>query len=107
MGMTSTAPAVTSHSKLWRYFSFSRFTWLLQRKKLWLARVDTLDDPWESALAGDQLAHVISRRPIQIPSLHTGRSESAMERNRRIINSWRETTFVNCWCASDHESYAL
>jgi hypothetical protein len=52
--MTS-APAITRSSKVWRYLSFPRFVWLLQQRKLWLARVDTLDDPWESALAGDQL----------------------------------------------------
>jgi len=30
-----------------------------------------------------------------------------MERIRRIIPKWRQTTFVNCWCASEHESHAL
>lgn len=30
-----------------------------------------------------------------------------MERLRRIIPEWRKTTFVNCWCAFEHESHAL
>ena len=54
---------VGRYSKVWRYFSFPRFVWLLQQRKLWLARVDTLEDPWESALAGDQLIHTIRRYP--------------------------------------------
>ena len=92
--------------KVWRYFDFSRFVWLVQKKRLWLARVDTLDDPWESALAGDQLAHVISRHPI--PRLSSASSrESAIDRATRITTLWRQTTFVNCWSASDHESHAL
>jgi hypothetical protein len=45
--------------------SLSRFLWMLQNKMLWLARADTLNDPWELALAGDQLEHVIMRRPIR------------------------------------------
>jgi hypothetical protein len=104
--MTST-PAITRSSKVWRYLSFPRFVWLLQQRKLWLARVDTLDDPWESALAGDQLTHMISRHPMAPQLLLALQQESAIERARRIVNLWRQTTFVNCWCASDYESYAL
>ena len=107
--------AVGRHSKVWRYFSFPRFVWLLQQRKLWLARVDTLEDPWESALAGDQLAHLISPHSAPqvvvsilkraIPdAVETG---SAIDHARAVVNLWRRTTFVNCWCASDHESHAL
>src|SRR5450631_828359 len=92
---------------VWRYMSFSRFVWLLQRKQLWLARADLLGDPWEIALAGDQLDHVIKRHPIS-PLPFTGeKEETAMERAARIIPAWRRKTFVNCWSAADHESHAL
>lgn len=50
---------------LWRYMSFPKFLWLIQNRKLWLSRADKLNDPWELALAGDQLEHVILRRPIR------------------------------------------
>ena len=42
-------PDYPPSQKLWRYMSFSRFMWLLQRKLLWIGRSDTLDDPWELA----------------------------------------------------------
>jgi hypothetical protein len=90
---------------VWRYMSFSRFVWLLQRKQLWLSRADKLGDPWEIALAGDQLDHVVKRRPMT--PLGEGKRETAMERAARIIPAWREKTFVNCWNASEHESHAL
>lgn len=90
---------------VWRYMSFSRFVWLLQRKQLWLSRADKLGDPWEIALAGDQLDHVVKRHPIA--PLGEKKRETAMERAARIIPAWREKTFVNCWNASDHESHAL
>jgi hypothetical protein len=87
--------------------SFARFLWLLQKKQLWLARADLLGDPWEITLAGDQLAHVISRHPIEpLGGQHVIR-ETAMQRSERIIKLWRRQTFVNCWSASDHESHAL
>jgi hypothetical protein len=91
--------------KVWRYMSFSRFVWLLQKKRLWLARADRLGDPWEISLAGNQLAHVISRHPIS--PIGSSRTESAIQRSERIIKFWRQRTFVSCWNASDHESHAL
>jgi hypothetical protein len=92
-------------TRVWRYMSFSRFVWLLQKKKLWLSRADQLGDPWEISLAGSQLEHVISRHPIT-PIGETKR-ETAMERSERIIRHWRQNAFISCWSASEHESHAL
>lgn len=93
--------------RTWRYMSFARFVWLLQKKKLWLSRADLLGDPWEITLAGEQLDYVIARHPITpVPSADE-RPESATERSERIVKMWRKQTYVNCWSASDHESHAL
>jgi hypothetical protein len=109
MGVTmpTESSSIPAERRLWRYMPFSRFLWLLQCKQLWLARADLLGDPWEIALAGDQLQHVIRRHPPPALPLKPGPLESAMERIKRIIPQWRKTTFVNCWCASEHESHAL
>ena len=85
--------------------SFSRFVWLLQKKQLWLSRVDLLGDPWEIPLVGEQLEHLIRYHPISPP--HEGPRETAMERAERIIPLWRRHTFVSCWSASIDESHAL
>ncbi|WFU77403.1 hypothetical protein QA645_22885 [Bradyrhizobium sp. CIAT3101] len=91
---------------LWRYMSFTKFLWLIQNRKLWFSRADKLNDPWELALAGDQLEHVILRRPIR--SLQSDViEEPILDRARRINKLWRETTYISCWSSSDHESYAL
>ena len=94
-----------SGDKVWRYMSFSRFVWLLQRKQLWLSRADLLGDPWEIPLVGEQLEHLIRYHPIS--PLGEGPSETAMERAERIITLWRRHTFVSCWSASIDESHAL
>jgi hypothetical protein len=93
--------------KVWRYMSFSRFVWLLQNKQLWLSRADLLGDPWEIALAGNQLEHVIARHPPTTLPLPDAPPETALERSKKIIELWRRTTFVSCWSASDYESHAL
>jgi len=88
--------------------SFSRFMWILQKKKLWLSRADFLGDPWEISLAGNQLERLISRHPIApIDEVLKSKPENAVQRAERIIKLWRQQTFVNCWNASDHESHAL
>ena len=99
-------PTDAAVEKVWRYMSFARFVWLLQKRQLWLSRADLLGDPWEIALVGDQLRFIISRHPpIDIFSKEP--RESAEERSARIIKLWRRKTFVNCWSVSEHESHAL
>ena len=97
--------ALDDAKKMWRYMSFSRFVWLLQKKKLWLSRADRLGDPWEISLAGSQLEHVISRHPIT--PIGEKRRETAIQRAERINKLWRQNTFISCWSASEHESHAL
>jgi hypothetical protein len=99
-------PTEAATEKVWRYMSFARFVWLLQKRQLWLSRADLLGDPWEIALVGDQLKFVISRHPPTDIFSKQPR-ESAEERSSRIIKLWRRTTFVNCWSTAEHESHAL
>jgi hypothetical protein len=103
----TTVSAAADAEKVWRYMSFSRFAWLLQKKQLWLSRADLLGDPWEISLAGNQLEHVISRHPPTTLPLPDLMPETAMQQSERIIKMWRRQTFVNCWSASEHESHAL
>ena len=104
--MTADKP-MANDAKVWRYMSFSRFIWLLQKKQLWLSRGDRLGDPWEISLAGNQLEHAISRHPISPITERLRPRETAMQRSERINKLWRQRTFVSCWNASDHESHAL
>jgi hypothetical protein len=90
--------------KVWRYMSFARFMWMLQRRLLWLSRADKLEDPWELAITGEEISYLYGRAPIT-PLGSEG--ETPLERTKRIMEQWRTTTFVNCWCALNHESHAL
>lgn len=101
----NSAAQATLIKPVWRYMSFSKFVWTIQNKCLWLSRADLLDDPWEISLSGEQLQLVINRHPI-LPVGEPPR-ESATERAERIINYWRNKTFINCWNMSTHESNAL
>ena len=98
-------PDFPPSQKVWRYMSFSRFMWLLQRKLLWIARSDTLDDPWELAINPTYLEEVRQRAPIM--PIDQPRRKSADEHAAGVYDYWRKSTFISCWCASDYESHAL
>jgi hypothetical protein len=91
--------------KVWRYLSFSRFLWMMQRRQLWLSRADKLDDPWELALTGEEISHLMMHAPIR--SIGVQGEEPPVARIKRITEQWRTTTYINCWCALPHESHAL
>ena len=96
----------SANNKVWRYMSFSKFVWTIQKKCLWLSRANLLGDPWEISLSGEQLQLVIDRHPIS-PIDEPPPRETATERAERIINFWRNKSFINCWNMSAHESNAL
>lgn len=93
-----------SHNKVWRYLSLSRFIWLLQRKQLWLSRVDLLEDPWECAITGEEMSYLAQRAPITPVGAV---AEAVNQRLKRITEEWRRTTYINCWCGREEESHAL
>ncbi len=92
-------------TKVWRYMSYARFVWLLQKKALWLSRSDLLGDKWEMSLAGEQLDRVIKTAPIS--PIGEPRREDPRVRAERIIKMWRNQSYINCWSAQTHESHAL
>jgi hypothetical protein len=60
--------------KVWRYLGFSRFMWMLQRRQLWLARADKLEDPWELAITGEEIEYLSGAIPFrQLASLPRNR----------------------------------
>jgi len=85
-------------TRVWRYMSFAKLVWILQKKQLWLSSIKLLDDKWEGMLNTQQLNSL--NRPISL-------SRAALKEAERLVKIYRETAFINCWNASEHESHAL
>jgi hypothetical protein len=68
---------------------------------LWLSNPEFLPDKWEVMPTSQQLNTIMSKRP---PSLS---AEVVMDRTKKAVTEIRKQTFVNCWTASEHESFAL
>ena len=76
---------------LWRYMDFTKYISLLDRRALFFARADTLDDPFEGS---------VTAATPRLPGEHTG----GLVALRRAM---RSNIFVNCWYESDDESAAM
>ena len=81
---------------LWRYMDFTKFVSLLDTEFLYLARADTLSDPFEGSFPEWNVA----RRPHRYP-------EQLLERISSLSQTAREMVFISCWHESDIESAAM
>jgi hypothetical protein len=93
---------VRFNQKVWRYMSFSRFAWMLQRRQLWLSRADLLGDPWEMAPSHSQVE--LAQRVHHLESVEPWKWEPPLQHS---IQQARSRAFINCWTAQHHESHAL
>jgi hypothetical protein len=87
--------------RVWRYMSFAKLVWMLQKKRLWFSRADLLDDKWEVMIDTPQLNSIITSRPPSISA------EQVIEQTGSEVKARREQTFINCWTSSEHENHAL
>ena len=97
--------------KLWRYMSFGRFVWMLEKNALWMAHIDALDDQWEGWVTYKEVELAVKRaqrarrRPASAENLSV-RREIRIDHLDRIERE-RERIFVNCWTAASGESHAM
>ena len=91
-------------SKLWRYMDFMKFIDLLDRRELFFARGDQLDDPFEGSLPK-------VNSPVR-PHLfgQDAPDEMIKEASQAILNIFkksRASIMVNCWHENEYESAAM
>ena len=87
---------------VWRYMDLAKFIWLLDRRMLYLSRLDLLGDPHEGStprflaeIRDKQIRELIDKKELKPVDLG--------EINRRVRNS----LYVNCWQAGETESEAM
>ncbi len=91
-------PAPTT--RVWRYMDLRKFIWLLDNRKLYLRRLDLLQDAREGSLPRP------TRQGYQrFQELHG--SEGSAATLTELWKQNRRSLYVNCWCMGDHESEAM
>lgn len=86
--------------RVWRYLDLAKFIWLFENKKLYLSRLDLLNDPHEGttprllALLRDQ-------------QLRESGAEQLVAQIPNINQQSRKSLYVNCWHSGNTESEAM
>jgi hypothetical protein len=92
----------SASAKIWRYLTFDKFAWLLEKSKLWHTRLDFLGDPFEGALTNE---YVRQRDAGTLPEyLQTG-VPADHEKASNLCRIY--TSFATCWYESKYESAAM
>lgn len=88
---------------IWRYYSTSKFLWVLQNQSLWLSRLDQFEDPFE----GYSTLKNIERRAETLKDI-LGQEASVVD--ELILSNYesnRQMSLVNCWSRGDADSPAM
>lgn len=86
---------------LWRYTDLTKLLSLLENRQLFFSRSDQFDDPYEGALS--RAGVTLFRQDAQ----RTGMPMETVELMIQNTPQFRESVFVSCWHASEHESAAM
>lgn len=89
---------LTRKTPLWRYMTFEKFCWLVEKSSLYHARIDQFNDPFESA--------VTPKYARERDSLNLKFGENYRDGTRWMAKAMRFTHFATCWHASAYESDA-
>lgn len=88
----ATCEAPPDDAILWRYMDFLKFVDILERRCLWLTRLDLLDDPREGRLTDVEYRQVADR-------------EDNLKSSLDVLP--RVTDYVNCWQEKASESMPM
>src|SRR3989442_1555294 len=99
---SSTDRPISNDTKLWRYLTFEKFAWLLEKSELYHRRLDLLGDRFEGSVTK---VYAKKRNSGELPH-HLQRGLSA-----ELDSLWTRlalyTSFVTCWHNSKHETAAM
>jgi hypothetical protein len=86
--------------RVWRYVDLVKLIWLLDNKKLYLSRLDLLNDPHE----GSTPALLAAMRDQQLRQFG---ATDLVTQLPQINQRSRKSLFVNCWHSGNSESEAM
>jgi hypothetical protein len=86
---------------IWRYIDFTKFVSLLETQKLFFARADQFEDPYEGTWSSAGV------RLLRDPAQNGDLPAQAVEQLITYPKYLQKTMFISCWHASEHESAAM
>jgi hypothetical protein len=89
--------------RVWRYLDLAKFIWLLDRRKLFLPRLDSLEDPHEGSVT-EKLALAYERF---IRTFVPECAEKDLQSLSQYGRDLRKASYVSCWRMSNIDSHAM
>jgi len=87
-------------TRVWRYLDLAKLVWLLERKQLYLSRLDLLNDPHEGSIPS--LAVLVREQQCrELGAEHAIPQIAALNERNRFF------TYVSCWHLGNAESEAM
>lgn len=86
---------------IWRYIDFTKLVSLLETQKLFFARADQFEDPYEGTWSGAGV------RLLRDPAQNGGLPPQAVEQLIAFSGVQQREMFISCWCMNEHESAAM
>jgi hypothetical protein len=100
----------SADATLWRYMDVARFIDLIDRRALYFARVDQMEDPWEGTLGErgeeENMEAIAAGLPPHITSTASA-VEAVRKDYRRFRAQYRTRMYLSCWVGSEVESAAM
>ncbi len=99
----------SDQTRMWRYMSLTQFVNLLQTKALWFPRGHILakHDRFEGQLPKPNLSISPDELHHRVYGVDVPPNFDWTQGHRDIQHQFRVNTLINCWTASDHESFAM
>ncbi|MEM6645654.1 MAG: hypothetical protein AAF730_05340 [Bacteroidota bacterium] len=88
---------------LWRYMDLTKLLSLLENRRLFFARADMFDDPYE----GTWSKAGVKKLRAQVAAGTIPLTSATVDGLLASSESMRQKTFISCWFASEHESAAM
>lgn len=82
---------IDRNCRIWRFIDLAKFISLLERRSLYFARADTLDDPFEGSYGHGNI----------------GLPDEQRQKLERYFTTLRQHFYVNCWHINEFESAAM
>lgn len=86
---------------LWRYIDFTKFVSLLENQKLFFARADQFEDPYEGTWSSAGV------RLLRDSAQNGGLPPQAIEQLIACSDIHQKEMFISCWYANEFESAAM
>jgi hypothetical protein len=115
-GILDIKDPINKNRYLWKYFDLHRFLYFITERKLYLTRLDFLEDPYEGTSTSYLRAKAQIEYELNENKLKNENNKAALENKLKLLKNIENKNghtenqnrqYVNCWYLGERESMAM